>query len=300
MTLANKPTAAVTKMVSIDGAEFETVAVQSDAAGLVVAAAHPADNFGTGTATLIAGITGTPTVCINPPGLGYSPRPTQTVTLEQMVDGLEATRTALGLAPWVFWGMSGGGWLGMLYAHRHPHGLAGLIVESICLCFRERLADPTCAISPFFPAWTTALKARGMLQPDTHAAPSTAQDTCWEQVPGVGEVFRRRNGPALLVSPTPASNAMRAAMPQLWTFDARSWIGTVQTPTLVMAGDADPVAPLAHVRAVHQAIAGSRWAAMQGGSHVPSVHEPGWARNTVRTFLATLHGHDMALQHLHG
>lgn len=49
--------------------------------------------------------------------------------------------------------MSRGGWLAQIYARRHPDALVGIIVESTCLCFRGRLADSACALSPFFPAW---------------------------------------------------------------------------------------------------------------------------------------------------
>src|SRR5262249_57505904 len=90
-------------------------------------------------------------VCFTPRGIGGS-APAGAAPLEQMVDDIEAARRELGSAPWTFWGMSGGGWLAMIYAHRCPEGLAGIIVESACLCFRERLGHPRCALSPVFPA----------------------------------------------------------------------------------------------------------------------------------------------------
>ncbi|PYQ56565.1 MAG: hypothetical protein DMF53_25215, partial [Acidobacteria bacterium] len=137
-----------------------------------------------------------------------------------MVDDLEAVRRSLDLERWVFWGMSGGGWLAQIYAHRHPDALAGIIVEGACPCFRERLADPVCVLSPFFPAWRGALETAGLLDPESHRE-AGLDDTEWIEIPNVGSVFRRRNGPALLISPMPVSDGMRRVMPELWKFDSR-------------------------------------------------------------------------------
>ncbi len=271
------------------GVDLEAFRGGTDGDGPVVCAAHPAAAFGVDTVALLAGSAPAGVVCINPRGIGGS-TPAGPAPLEQMVDDMEGARGELGLGPWVFWGMSGGGWLAQIYAHRHPQGLRGIIVESACLCFRERLADPGCALSPFFPAWRDALGARGLYAEGSHARPSSGDDTEWIDVAGVGQVFRRRGGPALLVSPLAVDAPMRRAMPILWTFDARAWIGTVRVPTLVIAGSADPVVPLARVRAVHEAVAGSRFFVADGGGHVPTAERRADVAGAVRSFLAARAG----------
>lgn len=259
--------------------------VEKIAGALVVAAAHPASAFGADTARLIAGITQTGVVCINPRGLGGS-SPASDISFERMVDDIESVRRQLGLPRWVFWGMSGGGWLAQLYARRHPDALAGIIVESACACFRDRLADPACALSPFFPAWHEPLRARGMLVEGSHANASAADDIEWTEVEGVGQVFRRRCGAALLVSPMPIDPDMKRAMPVLWTFDSRGWLDELRTPALVMAGSADPVVPVHRVRALHRALPGSTFVVIEGGGHVPSAEGRPEAVEAVRAFLA--------------
>jgi pimeloyl-ACP methyl ester carboxylesterase len=261
--------------------ELEVFESPGDDATLVVAASHPAAVFGAHTAALLADISRRRAVCINPRAFGG-------VSFADMVDALEATRGRLGLPPWVFWGMSGGGWLAQLYARRHPAALAGIIVESACVCFRERLADPECVLSPFFPAWRTVLAARGLIAQRSHAHASAADDAEWIEVENVGQVFRRPGGPALLVAPMPIDDAMKRAMPQLWRFDARAWIGQVTTPALVIAGSADPVVPVARVREVHDAIAGSRFVEVEGGGHVPSAAGSASAVEAIRGFLSEL------------
>jgi pimeloyl-ACP methyl ester carboxylesterase len=251
-------------------------------------AAHPADPFVAGTAQLLADASGAAVVCVNPPGLGASPGPLRP-SLEQIVDELEAVRLALGGPRWVFWGLSGGGWLGQLWAHRHPQALAGLILESTCACFRERLADPACALSPFFPAWQEALTGAGLLDRGSHQAPLGAQQaTEWIELASVGEVFRVQDGPALLVSPMPQSAAMKQMMPAFFRFDARHLQPALRLPTLVLAGSEDPVVPLAQARALHQAIAGSSFVTIAQGGHVPTAQRHPQAAAAVQAFLAQL------------
>jgi pimeloyl-[acyl-carrier protein] methyl ester esterase len=63
---------------------------------------------------------------------------------------------------------------------------------------------------------------------------------------------------------------MKSIMPLLWGFDSRAWIGSVRLPALVLCGTADPVVPVRHARAVHEAIAGSVFVEIEGAGHVPT------------------------------
>jgi pimeloyl-ACP methyl ester carboxylesterase len=64
---------------------------------------------------------------------------------------------------------------------------------------------------------------------------------------------------------------MRRAIPTLWAFDSRAWIRSLQLPALVVCGSADPVVPVARVREVHAAIAGSSFTVVDGAAHVPTA-----------------------------
>lgn len=259
---------------------LEVISGGAPGGAIAIATAHPAEACGARTAELLGGASAAAVVCVNPRGLGASSpappiergRPADDA-LAAMVDDIEDARRQMEAPPWVFWGMSGGGWLGQLYARRHPTALAGLILESTCPCFRTRLADPACLISPFHPSWRAALAAADLIDPTSHDAVGDARDTEWVDVDGVGAVFRRRNGPALLVSPMALSREMRRIMPALWSFDATPWLAELAVPTLVIGTTADPVVPLERSRALHEAIAGSSFAIIEGGGHVP-VNDP--------------------------
>jgi pimeloyl-ACP methyl ester carboxylesterase len=215
-------------------------------------------------------------VCVNPDVAKLS--------LEAMIEHIEDVRRALGYERWYYWGMSGGGWLSQLYARQYPESLLGIVIESVCACFRERCGDAECAFSPFFPAWREALQSRDLIDPASHAQPSSGANTEWIEVEGLGPVFRRIGGPALLVSPLPVGQRMRHVMPRLWTFDSRAWLGELQVPTLVIAGTADPVVPIAYPQRVARAISGAKFVAIEGGGHVPTAERSAAVTKAWREF----------------
>jgi pimeloyl-ACP methyl ester carboxylesterase len=273
------------ELIEIGGARIEVLRADRSA-GPVVCAAHPAEAFAAATVALLQEVAGAAIICANARGLGgSSPGPAQ--TLEEMVEDLEAVRRTLGGSRWVFWGMSGGGWLGELWAARHPGALAGLVLESACACFRARLADPACILSPYHLAWRASLSARDLIDPAAHEV-AAAGDTEWIEVPEIGSVFRRRGGAALLVSPMAISARMRETMPALWAADARTQLARIDVPTLVLCGTADPVVPFAHARALHAGIRGARLVAVEGAGHVPTSTGNGPAAEAVRAFVREL------------
>lgn len=252
--------------VEVAGAQVEVLVGGPKSQRSLVGFAHPTDVFDAASIDLLASVAGAPIACINAHATAADAS-----TLDAMVERIEAARRQLGLDRWIFWGMSGGGWLAQIYAHRHPEALAGMVIESACLCFRERLSDPACVLSPFFPAWREGLTRAGLLSEDSHREVGPEGDTAWEDVEGVGRVFRRREGPALLVSPAPLTPEMEAAMPMLWRFDARPWVTSLDLPTLVLCGSADPVVPTRRARAIHDALPDSTFVVIEGAGHVPSA-----------------------------
>jgi len=256
-----------------------------------ICASHPAGALGEGSAELLNWTADTCIVCVNPRGIGASSplaARQQAYSLEQMVDDLEQVRCHLDIDRWVFWGMSGGGWLGQIYARRYQRSLNGLILESVCPCFRLRLADPNCVLSPFHPSWQSKLAERGMISPDSHLEAGDASATEWVEIEGVGSVFRRRSGPALLVSPMPVSPEMRVAMPVLWRVDTHAWLGELRVPTLVIAGGADAIVPVSHARALHEAIPGSQLLFIEDGGHAPVTQRRPELASAVQRFLGLL------------
>jgi 3-oxoadipate enol-lactonase len=199
-------------------------------------------------------------------------------TLDGMAADLDQVRQALGLRRWVIWGISGGSMVAQVSARWHPEGIEALILDSAGPCFASTLADPGCVLSPSHPRWSGLLAAP--VDPDGDGRPG------WTAVPDVGWVLRRDGGQAVVVSLREPPDQMRRVMPSLLAFDARPWLGAIEVPTLVLAGGADQVAPLAQLRALHEAIPGASLAVIDGAGHVPIGERPDDVRALVQRFLS--------------
>ena len=239
---------------------------------LVVCAAHPTTLFSDETAILLSAIAGARVVCVGPPADANS--------LEAVISAIESKRRSLGIERWVFWGMSGGSFLGQLYARQHPEVLAGLILASSGPYFRPTVEDPACILCPRHPAWRERLAAANLLDGQCDSGP-----TEWQTVAGVGWVFRRAEGAALLVSSEEPSPDLQRMMPALWAFNARSWLADVKLPALVICGNLDPVVPIVHARALADLLPAAEFKVIAGAGHIPLVDHRLEVEDAVRGFL---------------
>jgi pimeloyl-ACP methyl ester carboxylesterase len=164
--------------------------------------------------------------------------------------------------------MSGGGFLALVYVHRYPEAIRGLILDSSCACFRERLRDPDCIASPFHPMWREPLATAG-LAPGAAGPETSYAGSGWIALAGGADAFVA-GGNAPMVSPVPASPALRRATPAMLAYDARPWLAEIRVPVLVLCGTSDPFVPFAHSRDLHSGIPGAELAAIEGAGHVPS------------------------------
>lgn len=58
-------------------------------------------------------------------------------------------------------------------------------------------------------------------------------------------------------------------------------------PTLIMWGDRDGIIPIAHGRAAHEAVPGSRFEVIEGAGHFPHAEEPARVATLLRGFVAS-------------
>jgi pimeloyl-ACP methyl ester carboxylesterase len=265
-------------MVPVDSGELDVlVAGREDVR--TVATLHPIESMHEAL-PLLAEVTEARVVCVNPRGVGRSSphRDVRDATIDGMAADLDQVRQALGFRRWVIWGMSGGGAVAMASARWHAGGIEALILDSADPCFASALADPACVLSPLHASWAGKVPA-----PADHDGTGRLD---WTAVPDVGWVLRRGGGPALMMSPREPSVQMRQVMPSLLAFDARPWLAGIDVPTLVLAGSADQVVPIARLRALHEAIPGASLAVIEGAGHVPVTDAPDDVTLLVRRFLA--------------
>ena len=209
--------------------------------------------------------------------------PPDTTSLEKIVEAMEDKRRALGVERWVIWGMSGGSFLGQIYAGTYPDAVRGLILVSSGPYFRQTVEDPECILCPQNKAWFAKLSEQTLLAGDYDQGSTT-----WDRIEGVGWVFRRAKGAALLVSPEEPNAELQRIMPALWAFDARPWLPALRSPTLVMCGTADPVVPLRHAQALANLLPNARLVAIENAGHIPLADNRPAVEHAIRTFLSEL------------
>ncbi len=265
-------------MVPVDSGELDVLVGGRDGPG-TVATLHPTESMHE-VLPLLVEVTEARVVAVNPRGVGRSSphRDVRDATIDGMAADLDLVRQALGFPRWVIWGMSEGSMVAMASARWHADGINALILDSAGPCFATTLADPGCVLSPLHPRWRAGLAAAVDRDGDGQLD--------WAAVPDVGWVLRRGGEPPLVVSPREPSVQLRRVMPSLLVFDARPWLGAIDVPTLVLAGAMDEVAPLAQLRALHEAIPGASLAVIDGAGHVPIGERPDDVGLLVRRFLS--------------
>lgn len=286
-------------LIEVPGAVLEVYDAKGAENAPVVCAAHPVEAYVPRTAALLANRCGARVVCVNPRGVGgASPRHVE--SLEVTVQDLDLVRRRLGIERWVYWGSSGGGWLAQVAARRFPQSLLGVILESACACYAERIRDPGCVLCPGHSAWRAQLTRAGLWsnEPSAGVADEALQahgsfvnrECTWRVVPGVGRVLLDAAGQARLVLPgdSPDTDHLRRVHLELLKFDSRPWLKELRVPALILAGTDDAIAPVAHCRALAEALPHSSFVLVEGAGHNPGVHGEPRAVQAIFDFLKSV------------
>jgi proline iminopeptidase len=216
-------------------------------------------------------------------GQGRSaPAPLETCTLEQMADDVAALGTCLGIERPVLFGHSGGGFVALHVALRHPELAGGLI---LCHTVPSLLRDP----DPSPPAGPAE---RG--GPETAAA--SARVFGGDMSPAAMAEFDRLVLP-LYAAPgredLPASlmalSSLNAELAAHFfgelaaAYDVRPRLSEISVPALVMIGRHDWVCPPSAGRALADGIPGTRLVELESG-HFGFSETPAEFLEAVRTF----------------
>jgi len=72
------------------------------------------------------------------------------------------------------------------------------------------------------------------------------------------------------------------------SYDATSWLHTIDVPTLVISGDEDKVTPPQQQILLHQLIPSSQFDSIRHGSHCPQMDQPELVNERIEKFLSSL------------
>lgn len=180
-------------------------------------------------------------------GHGRGLRSEQRFTLEAAADDAAALLAELGTGPAIVVGYSMGGSIGLLMWRRHPESVAGLVLQSTALQWRQALRERV--------LWSSMAGLEYVLRFGVpHGLTERYLRSAAEQNPDLQSVLPWLKAEALRGNPSDIAAAGRG----LSAFDARSYAPMVDVPTVVIVSKRDRLIWADRQRELVDAIPGAR------------------------------------------
>ena len=212
--------------------------------------------------------------------------PVEQCTQDRLVSDVEGVRRALGLGPVHVLGISWGGFLGLMYAARHPDSIRTLAVvgASASRDFMRRAED----------------NARRRATAEQWAA----YRTLWDGSLSDDASFRRAFDtirplyfvdPARAVENSAARSGIRYRLAvrkfiiehEYATYDCRAELARIACPTLVMVGRHDWICPMDQGEEIARLVPGAELAVFEQSGHSPQIEERAAFTRRLATFLTS-------------
>lgn len=189
------------------------------------------------------------TIAVDAPGTGSSTTPVVPLSMAELADVYAGLVTGLGLTQVTVLGHSLGGAVAQQLAHQAPELVTGLVL---------------CGTGPGAGGVPATLAALGELASPLHY---------------FGAAQARRMAP-------PSIYGYYCQLAALVGWTSFPWLASIEAPTLVLAGEADPVYPVANARLLGRLIPNARVTVVTGGGHQFVVHNADDVAPLVRAFLS--------------
>lgn len=213
-------------------------------------------------------------VTFDPPGTGGSGPVRYALGMPALADLAASLLEALGRGPVDVLGYSWGGALAQELARRHP-GLVRRLVLCATTCGLGGMPGSPQALAAFATPWRYTSKSQ--LE---RAAPALFGGRA-RLDPGhslrAHPPIRHGHGPRLI-----GYTAQLCAIAR-WT--SLPWLHELQQPTLIVAGDDDPIVPIGNARLLASRIPKSRLHVVSGGGHLLLIDQTEDVAPAVRSFL---------------
>ena len=218
-------------------------------------------------------VPGREVIAFDPPGAGGSPRPPRPLRMPGLAAIVESLLDELGLDEVDVLGYSFGGALAQQLARRAPERVRRLIL---------------CATAPGLggvPPWP--YPAILLASPARYYNPRAFRF----EVPRIAG-GRTRRDPALLARqastrlghpPDPLGYAFQ--LYATWGWSSLPWLHHVDQPTLILAGDDDPIIPVANARLMARRMPAARLRVVEGGGHLFLLDQPETVADEINAFL---------------
>lgn len=217
-------------------------------------------------------------------GRSEAPDDWSSVTMDTLVDDIDAIRAAAGTERMFLLGHSYGGFLALRYALRHPDRLDGLILastaahigrppnipadapESAVAAFASLFQGPMASDDQWSRTWTTAF-------------PLYAPDLDAEAAAGVTRrtVYR--------------ADAWNRGLALLGDYDVSGSLARIEAPTLVLCGGRDFLTGVESHEELRDGIRDAELVVFDEGGHFPFLSDPVGYRSAVASWLRRHPGH---------
>nr|WP_275585443.1 alpha/beta fold hydrolase [Blastococcus saxobsidens] len=201
------------------------------------------------------------------------------VSVAGMADDVAAVVRSAGLGPAAVLGWSMGGAVAQEVAHRHPGVVSALL-----------LLSTSARRSPVQRLWTRARLALADADVDRQVAETAALP--WMFTPAACSdeervlALTRANAAGAAAGPA----GLRAQARALDDFDARSWLGDLAVPVLVLVGAEDVLTTVDLAVELADAIPGARLRVLPRGGHAVVLEQPYETVSAVLRFLRSTGG----------
>ncbi len=224
------------------------------------------------------------TIAFDAPGVGGSPERLYPPTMRQLAGMVAGLVDELGHDEVDVLGLSWGGALAQEFARRHPRSVRRLVLAATMPGWTSLPGRPT--------AMSVLMSPARYYSPEylQRVAPTLYGGAIREHPSLLKEHARLRAAQP----PTRLGYAHQLAALRRWS--SLPWLHRLPHRTLVLAGDDDPIIPLANARLIANRIPAGRLHVVEGGGHLFLFTRAEEMAELVRDFLAT--GRDAARLHL--
>jgi pimeloyl-ACP methyl ester carboxylesterase len=204
-------------------------------------------------------------IAFDAPGTGRSSTPTWPVTIPALADIARAVLTHHGVDAADVLGYSYGGAVAQQLAVQHPSSVRRLVLAATTMGAGSVAGDPqaTCELASPMRYYLPDLFER--------TAEAVYGGRVGRDAQVRSEMARQRSA----YPPSPYGYALQLVGGLTWT--SRSFAFNITQPTLILAGDDDPLVPLQNARDLHDLIPNSTLRVIPGGGHLFVLDD---ARNT--------------------
>jgi poly(3-hydroxyalkanoate) depolymerase len=213
-------------------------------------------------------------IAVDAPGTGLSERPRYPLRMRGLAQVLAALLEELNLARCDVLGYSFGGLLALELAHRSPEKVRRLVLCATAQGLPVVPPHPLPALLLMTPARYYHPRLLNLMIPHI-AGGRTRRDRA--------EVGRQA-GARLSRPPQLLGYAYQLYAASGWT--SIPWLWRVDAPALIIAGDDDPIIPLANPRIMARLMPDAKLRVVRGGGHLFLIDEPESVIEDIHAFLA--------------